>query len=257
LAKWSQVSWKRVGLALLITLVVLPLLVDLGYRQLAPWLLVRSLVKTDGAIESVPSPLPDNNLTTLPGDRVERFGFSFQLPWKQIDRERTFEELAFLSAENGTIIVREPSSRSDRAASLRLMANAIPAIRRDAPPSNYDLMREVMQVKPGQVKWWKTPGQNMKALSLLSMKSTLQIENYGALYDVNFGNVRGIQQGSPSIAPYQVILDLFDDAVRHYEIEIVRYQGRPDVTQAQINAIVASIRPASQASQIAQQQSNK
>jgi hypothetical protein len=50
--------------------------------------------------------------------------------------------------------------------------------------------------------------------------------------------------GNPAIAPYSVELDLFDRNDRRYKIIIIgKDKKRPVLTQADINAMVASFRP--------------
>ena len=57
---------------------------------------------------------------------------------------------------------------------------------------------------------------------------------------------RGFQRGNPSLVPHQVKLELFDTADRHYRIWITSNREGPAITQPEINAIIASIRPTSQ-----------
>jgi hypothetical protein len=102
-----------------------------------------------------------------------------------------------------------------------------------------------LKATPEQVKWWKTRGQNAKDLRLLVMKMMILVPGHGALYALSFGSMCGIQQRSPSAAPYQVNVDLFDEAGRHYDIWIISNPKTPSITQPEINAIVASIRPTS------------
>jgi len=72
----------------------------------------------------------------------------------------------------------------------------------------------------------------------------MELGDDGAVYAVNFGQVRGFQEGNPAVPPYRVHLDLFDAADHHYEIQIaVQNDSRSVLTQAQVNAMVASLRP--------------
>ena len=55
--------------------------------------------------------------------------------------------------------------------------------------------------------------------------------------------MRGIQIGDPSIAPFDVRLELFDERDRHYAVWINVGKGTKSAlaTQAEINAIVRSL----------------
>lgn len=249
MAKWWQVSWKRVGFALLIIFLT-PVLLGgvgfLGYVQLAPWLTARELAKDQPGIELAPTPLPDRSLATLSGERIERFGLSFQLPWKPIDSDRQLKEIAVVQSKSGgSITIHDPSSALGTNSLTRIWVTAIPALNQPSLRSNYALMSAAMEARPERVKWWKTREQNTKDLSLLLMKS-FALQTDGPLYLLGSGELRGFQQGNPSMAPYRVKLDIFDSADLHYEIGIdPAWNQGPAITQAEINAMVATMRPAS------------
>jgi len=248
--RWWHVSWKRVGLALLViflTPVLIAVVWNLAYLQLLPWQLSRQTAATNPGIENIPCALPNNSLATLPGKHVERFGFSIQLPWNEIYRDQTLNDVALVSSNDGGLLtINSPSYSVDSIATLRRLANLSPELRSESLQTNYALTSAAMNAKPEQVKWWRTRGQNQKDFTLLEMKSLVEDECHGALYTINFGEMRGFQQGDPSVAPYCVRLDLFDKDDRHYKITFGEYaeQG-PIVTQAAINAMVASLRPIS------------
>ncbi len=115
--KWWYVSWKRVGLALLSTLLTVLLVCGTALAvqyQLGPWLAARRMLAVEPELDLTPSALPDADIAILPGERIERFGVSFQLPWKQIDRERAWSSDVVLSSTNGgTIMFQNPSSPPD------------------------------------------------------------------------------------------------------------------------------------------------
>lgn len=250
MTEWWHVSWKRVGVTLLVIFLT-PLLLYGAWRlvvfQFGPWAFARFVAAPSFGMNMVPTFPADKSVAHLSGDRIERFGFTIQLPWKEIALDRTFSNTAFLTSKSDAVIeVRSPSGSFDSAKSMRDWANGVPALQEESLRTNYALVSAVMAEKPEQVKWWRTPGQNARDLNLL-IRKYFDFQHCGALYSVNFGEVRGIQQGSPAVAPYDVKLDLFDSADKHYEITMgPRMHDRPVVTQAEINAMVASLRPISQ-----------
>lgn len=251
MARWWQVSWKRVEITLLVMFLTPLLLVGvwlLVQIQLEPWRLAQSIATDDPGIEKVPVALPDHSVATLSGMRVEHFGFSIQLPWKEIYRDSAWENSAMISSMDGGVVeMRYPSDSSDLMAAMRRMVNTISAIHAESSGTNYALTKAVMNARPEQVKWWMTRGQNAKYATLLLMKSSFEIECRGAIYEIDSGEIRGFQQGNPSVAPYCVKLDLFDAGDHHFQIRIDQYPVRgPVVTQAEVNAMVASLRPMAQ-----------
>jgi hypothetical protein len=251
MARWWHVSWRRVGKALLV--IFLPPLLLAGVWllvriQLAPWQLAQSIAADNPGIDVVPVALPDHTVKTLPGVRIEHFGFSIQLPWNEVYRDSAWENSALISSMGGGVVeVRNPSGSSDSVAMMRRMVNTLSAVHAELSATNYAMTAAVMNAKPEQVKWWKTRGENAKYATLLLMKSSFEVECHGAIYAIDSGEIHGFQQGNPSVAPYCVKLDLFDAGDHHFQIRIDQYPVRgPVVTQAEVNAMVASLRPAAQ-----------
>jgi hypothetical protein len=216
--------------------------------QLSPWSTARDLAASYPYLDRIPIVPPDKSVAILQGERIERFGFSMHLPWKDIYRDTTLQDVALISSNNGGAIEIHPASaRHDSGATMRLMADEVAALRdNQSLRTNYALTVAAMGAKPAQVKWWKTRGQNAKDVNLLLMKLLVESDCQGPLYAIQFGEMRGFQPGNPSAAPYCAKLDLFDGADRLYEIRIDEYPERaPVITQAEINAMVASVRPIS------------
>ena len=44
----------------------------------------------------VPSALADTSIADLAGPRIEKFGFSFQVPWEDLEKDRTMKTAAAL-----------------------------------------------------------------------------------------------------------------------------------------------------------------
>lgn len=251
MARWWHVSWKRIGKMLLVIFLPPLLLVGVWHLvqfQLGPWQLAHQIATDNPGIDMVPVAQPDHSMETLSGMRIEHFGFSIQLPWKEIYRDSASENTALISSKGGGVVeIRNPSKVFDSMSTMRRMADTLSVLHGESLQTDYALTAAVMNAKSDQVKWWKTRGQNASYAILLLMKSSFEIECHGAIYAIDSGGIRGFQQGNPSVAPYCVKLDLFDAGDHHFQIRIDQYPVRgPVVTQAEVNAMVASLRPMSQ-----------
>jgi len=215
--------------------------------QLGPWRSAGTMHALDPELDLIPSSLADTSIATLPGERIERFGVSFQLPWKQVDHESARNSNVVLSSmEGGTIMFENPSSDHGSVDLIHALAKSAPDLTPEMRRSLCDLQRAAMGTKPDQVKWWKIPSQNARALDLLFLKEVIKPKSSGTLYSISAGGICGFQRGDPSIAPYLVKLELYDTADRHYRIWISSNREGPIITQPEINAIVASIQPTPQ-----------
>jgi len=80
--------------------------------------------------------------------------------------------------------------------------------------------------------------------SLLTGFGSLHSFTLGPIYTISAGGLRGFQIGDPDDPPYEAHLDLFDGADRHFAFDVYGREGHGQVlTQAEINAVVASIHP--------------
>jgi hypothetical protein len=245
--KWWNVSWKRIGIALLILYAAgwaVFGIVILVSNQLEPWIVTRDIGRHDPRLNLVPATLPDKSLAALSGDRVEFYGFSFQIPGKKVAHRIDKKGISYLIFGDGTrIVIINPSSLFQALNAIRKDAHMDRILGQETVRTNYALMAAAMAATSDQVKWWRIPSQNARISALLGIKMDA-IHDLNALYEVNSGELHGFQAGNPSIAPYKVILNLFDGADRHYQIWISGKDGSsPGLSQAEINAMVDSFRP--------------
>jgi len=244
-ARRRRVIWWRVSLGLIVLFVAIWML-GKAMQRLSPWYETRSLSRDHPILGKLPSALPDKSMAPLSGFRVEIFGLAFQTPWSHIGT-MTIRMMASNEAmipfpdQHVAMTLFRPSSDDFE---KRMFAEAVHA-RDDATViSNYKLVAAEMLTTPDDVKWWKSYSQNEARTFLLEMKS-LRIGDLNEIYSIDFGNLKGFQVGNPSLPPYQIRLDLFDVSDRHYQIRIASTDNHgPIISQAQINAIAASVHQA-------------
>lgn len=97
-----------------------------------------------------------------------------------------------------------------------------------------------MSTRTESVKWWKLPSQNRQAVDRILLKFDLlgATTKSAAIYTIHFGQMHGFQVGAP---PGHVSLVLFDPKDREYRVEIHKTQEPNPFTQAELNALVASM----------------
>jgi hypothetical protein len=219
--------------------------------NLMAWYFAREISRDYQNLDVVPTALTDTSIAELSGPRIERFGFSFQVPWKDIEKDRTMKTAAALAfKQGGRVIVLNPASgvngaeilRGTTSSQYRLMSRLLGS---KALSSNYELMVAEVQATPGGIKWWGGRVSNSRELILLGNKG-MNLGKATAIHSIGSGDVRGFQYGDPDVAPYVVKLDLFDATDKHYEFHISgKDEDRPVISQAQINGLVASLHESS------------
>lgn len=264
--KWWHVRWRPTArrlapIAILIckVFVVLWLIAAIGYGGvylLAPWMEARHLGKFDTRLNTVPAMVPNQMQAPLSETSFDHYGFKFLLPNRKIDRTHVGdgETLIFLAGK-GLLIVRNTHALDT--------ADLLPIVKKDKrveqllgqelAQSNTKLMQAALSATPGQVKWWRfRSARNMRQDLLLTLKfytfiacSTVpDLSMKAPVYSTAFGAFRGIQCGDPNAPPYDAHIDVFDQSNRHFSLDVTGPTGHGQViTQEELNAMVASIRP--------------
>jgi hypothetical protein len=237
--QWSTIRWTRVSTALCMVLLCPALLIWF----LEPWYFARQIGQMTPQLSVMPVPVPDTSTEPLLPKRLEYFEISFQVPWEQIETQKIAKTVAVLQfKDGGAMIVFDPTGSTAVSRGLRDQAKkASTVFGPRMMSSGYDWMAGEMAATPEQIRWWDRTG-DVRLGVLLGLKAT-EILDCKAIYKVGNAELHGFQFCDPTAPPHRVKLDLFDVNNRRYEMVIASRDGKPAVTQADINAIVASMRP--------------
>ncbi len=97
--QWTQVSWKRVLFALALTFACLAALLPVAWF-LEPWYFAREMGGTSPSLSVTPTRLDNTAVSALAPGRLEYFGFSFQVPWNDIETQKVSKSGAILRFKN-------------------------------------------------------------------------------------------------------------------------------------------------------------
>lgn len=243
---WREVRLHRVALALAIILSAVwlaPFPVHFIAWYTYPYEFVLEISR-DPLVWITPTPLPDTQVATLTGLRVQKFGFSFQVPWENVEPQtHDSDYVEFLDFEGGTHLMLENPDRSLK--SLADLAKVEPTQRTsfaallgaDAIRSSFDLDSAALNAKPSDVHWWNSRSMQARSFMLLNEKWML-LMGFQSVHAVASSSIRGFQFDGKNGKHCKLLL--FDAKDRQYEIELL---GDGSLTQPQINAIVASFQP--------------
>jgi hypothetical protein len=249
-SRFAIVSGKVIGLLCLIA--------GVGWGALyllQPWLASQRFGKVDPRMSLVPVSVSSKAEAILSNSSIEHHGFKFRLPNKEIVRTTKIEQTTLVQFPNGMLEFPRPSHDEDWIVfnkSVLRDDDAEKLLSQEMLHSQFKLMQAAMLVTPEQVKWWRfRSSQNERAELLLLVKFLVLTESSSAhaftirpIYTIASGEFRGYQLGNPDVPPYDTHINLFDGADRHLAFDIWGLEGHGQVlTQEEINAMVASIRP--------------
>lgn len=239
-AKRTRVSWKRV--LLLLALVLIGIWSVEWFLE--PWYFARIISRDNPALNVRPERLTFTESAKLAPERLNVFRYSLQTPWKQIARRKDSQTVSIISFSGGpTVMAFDPGQLTSLSSTVLTSAKRLqPVFGSRAVSSAYNWMEAELNATPDDIRWWNRRG-NVRAAVLLGLKQ-VDILDDPAIFKVGNDEMHGFQLGDPAKPPYRARLELFDIDDRRYEIEISSISpGVIPVTQADVNAIVASLRP--------------
>ena len=224
-----------------------------AYYVLSPWIFAEGL-KSDPQFSLVPVSLPNKSEARLAGATIESGAFSFQVPKDSEAHKFASGQETVVSLANGWMWIKSPE-RDAGDLSLRSLVERDKSVQslleKESLPSEYQLRKAALSATPQSVTWWRFRfSQNRRAAALLMMKffvltyASHASKFRGPIFEISSREMRGFQFGDPDTPPYEAHLDVFDGSNRHFVIDAEGAEGHGRIlTQEEINAVVASIRP--------------
>jgi hypothetical protein len=242
---WMRVSWKRVVIALASIVIVIGAIVWF----LAPWYWAMSMRAMSPELQIVPVDVPDKSITKLSPVHATPPGYTFQVPWDDVVANKDTQSGSSVRFKSGYVVLAmKPASDSGFASAFRKLPDGkrqalIRVFSEEEVRSDYQLLADTLQTTPDQIRWWART-HNVKVSIFFGLKFT-EISNSKAVFRVGNSDLRGFEFVDSVTAPRMVKLKLFDKTDQLYEILVARTETGPPMPQADINAIIASLRPIS------------
>jgi hypothetical protein len=263
--KWWHVRWRLAGRAISRVAIfsgkvfgLLCLVAAIGYGVLyfiTPWLVSQRICKVDPRLSLVPTDLPTKAEVPLSNATIVRYGFRISLPNEEIAKTIQGDFISMVSFRNGGFLTIHNPSRDSGVLDIMIGDKHVERfIGQKGIQSKFKLTQAAMWTTPEHAKWWKfhtLENERVEYLlltkfSILANSTSLHAFTLGPIYAISAGGFRGFQIGDPEVPPYEAHVDLFDGSDRHLALDVSGPKRHAQVlSQAEINAIVASIRPAS------------
>jgi hypothetical protein len=228
----------------------------LGWYSFAPQIAASAMLRAarvqlkDPLLGLTPRPLTDTTINSSPGTRIDRFGYSFEVPWTDLEKIDDFRSVARIRFQSGRVITflnpvdsvgvaqmfRNPKlSTTDRVNFQRMYGI-------DILGSNYAALDAILRMTPDRVSLFAPRRYAIGNAMLLMMKSAQMSGAETGLFEINRGEVRGFQKGDPAKNKKMNLLELFDPS----DVEIELWVGTASpaaapIAQADLNRIVGTL----------------
>ena len=235
---WWTLRWTRVTTAVCV-IVLFPMFLA---WYLEPWYFAQKIGSHMLALHVEPAHLSDINQSPLDPERMQAFEYSFQSPWGKLNTRKDLKHAIFFLWNDGPILTAfEPVSRSSAAQTIDPTRVSTHDLGLMFMNHGYNSLAAELNATPEQIHWWDRSG-SARLGYLLTMKE-LNLQRGSITYKIENDELRGFQFNDHAVGPLRVTLELFDVNGRRYEITITSPPDARKVTQADINALVASMRP--------------
>jgi hypothetical protein len=182
------------------------------------------------------------------GLKLSHAGFGFEVPWKDLDDEKSkrFNNIAVFRFRSGKAVsfCAPNPGHEDLLQSVEKhfgSGGALQLFGEEAMKSNYALEKTMLELTPERLKPWMSQREAVGTSMLLTMKAVSSVGGETGLFRVDGSGWKGFQFDDPSKNPKRVTIELFDANDQRVEIVLV---AKPfDITQAEINRIVLTVKP--------------
>jgi hypothetical protein len=245
----SSYHWKRILISLGILLVAVFTYVWLLGTQTFFVLEARSAARKLPFVRRTPVNLTDVSVSQAPGTTLSYFGYEFEVPWTDIDREKTkvlSGNMAIIGFRSGNVIsfwsgpAHEfmnyllEQGKIDRQTFGKLYGD-------EALRSDYDFQRLILGTTPNKVTVFSSRRTAVSQGLLLFVKAiSVPGDPSSGIFAIQGKEFKGFQYGVPQNPPKRLAVELFPDN-DHLEFLFSQKKDGPTISQADINRIVQTI----------------
>jgi hypothetical protein len=237
-----------------LTLFVFAAVVYFGPQTVEYWrirpVLLRPPDESPRGWSSVPHPLVDTSLSQAEGTVLSYYGYSFDVPWTQRDKERDEGSMVEVSFKNGPTVrfVRpgafqaNPVNPQDGWTSSAYLKHIFGA---DLNESRYQQFENVVSAIPSKLSPLQSRGAFARTKMLLEIKGTWFEHNVAApdIFSFEAHDCRGFEISGLSKGWQSVALDLFDSSDHWLRLNVKAAHSNVKIEQSQINRIIQSFKP--------------
>ncbi len=200
-----------------------------------------------------PTPMSLDGVAGGSGTRLTYFGYEFEVPWTDVDRNQTksLDTLALIFfGTDKAITFHNPVKQLD--AKTIFLGNgenrkAALLYGKETLRSNYALTKVILQTTPGQVSIFMPRARDVGAGVFLMLKPIYAVNGETGIFAFETPFIRGFQFGDPKKRPKSVTVKAFDQADREIEMTFAVKQGSSVfITQMEINRVLRTLRRATE-----------
>jgi hypothetical protein len=214
------------------------------------WWKVRQLEKSDPVLSEIPQTLRDTAPSKQPGLKLSAYGYEFEVPWGDIDKEKTRsgDFVTVYYFRSGQFLM---FSNPEKAANAKEIFLADDEKRKVAMQiwgaktleSNFTLTKATLEASPAQMSVFAPRLKVVGLGTLLMVKIAIATGGETGIFAFDTPAIRGFQMGDPDKRPKFISVKAFDMGDHQLELTFGMQKGSAgQITQADVNRVLQTVR---------------
>ena len=242
--------WKRVLISFGIVIVACVTYLWLFGTQTFFVLEAHSAARKLPFVELTPTELTDLSVSQVPGMKLSYFGYEFEIPWTDIDKEKT----KVIGGNKAIFVFRSGNALSVWSGPPHEFMNGLleqgkidrETFRKvygdEVLRSDYNFMRLILETTPDKITLLSTKKTAVSRGLLLTVKAIcVPGDPNSGIFAVQGNEFKGFQYGRPQNPPKHLSVELFPED-GHLDLLFGQKENGPTViSQADINRVVQTI----------------
>jgi len=249
----KKFGFSRVFLGVIGSIVFLLFAVYGWGLQTMVWWQYKGFSKKAPILKLTPRNPPMASLNTAQGMKLSYAGFEFEVPWADLDGQKSkfVKSIAVYAFNSGRVVEFFGPSQNHKdllATAEESMADKHGNLRRlfgeEATKSNYIFHKTMLERTPEELKPWMNQREAYRVSLLLLLKGGSSVGGETGLFDVEKLGWKGFQFDDPDKKPKKVTLELYDSKDEH--VEIMFFPGKGEgagITQSDVYRVLQTLAP--------------
>lgn len=201
-------------------------------------------------VKRTPTELPDQSIAQASVQKLNYFGYEFEVPW-EIDKAKSKQvgQMQLVAFRSGNALLVSRMAPKEFVKDFLSTGKADPAGLRnlyggEVLQSDYLLKQRIFEVTPEKVGLLTPRKEAVGSAMLLLIKGIMMPSGAeSGIYQIRAGDFRGFQFGDPRTRPRSIDLEIYNqDGGLGFIFSQPQNTSDTAVTQAEINRVIQSVR---------------
>ncbi|MBZ5693973.1 MAG: hypothetical protein LAN36_01300 [Acidobacteriia bacterium] len=246
-------KWARILATIGVAVVLVGVYLSAFGVQTGCALMARYKFRSIPEAAKTPVALPDASVSVAPHKKVSYFGYEFELPWDDVDEQnvKAFGTVHVTYFHSGNIVWFSTFPPKNFVNEISKSTQTDPVLMRqmygdNAFQSDYAFTSRMLQITPSKISPFSSRKEAVSGMMLLILKTIAMPNADSGLFSIHTGDFKGFQYCSPQSQSTRIVDDLFaDDGGVEFWFGLNKKGAVPDISQAQINRVLQSVRKVS------------